>query len=147
MEWGVNTSAHAGLVRDAPGQAVLGRRPGKGTGPVHCSDRASRYLLRSGERLAEAGIEPSIDSVGDRYGNESVKTISGPCKAGVIHRLGPWRNLVAVGDATPEWVDGCDRGRLLEPIGNIPPAEAEASLHAAPENRPQDPQLTPTISR
>jgi len=83
------------------------------------------------ERLAEAGIEPSVGSVGDSYDNALAETINGLYKAEVIHRRGPWRNLEAVEFATLEWVDWFNNRRLLEPIGNIPPAEAEAIYYAA----------------
>ena len=68
--WRVSSSAHAGFVLDALEQAVHDRRPGKGMGLVHHSDRGSQYLsIRYTERLAEAGIEPSVGSVGDSYDN------------------------------------------------------------------------------
>jgi transposase InsO family protein len=132
--WRVSTSAHAGFVLDALEQAVHERRPGKGMGLVHHSDRGSQYLsIRYSERLAEAGIEPSVGSVGDSYDNALAETINGLFKAEVIHRRGPWRNFEAVEYATLEWVDWFNNRRLLEPIGNIPPAEAEANFHAALE--------------
>jgi putative transposase len=59
------------------------------------------------------------------YGNALAETISGLYKAEVIHRRGPWRSFEAVELATLEWVVWFNRRRLLEPIGNIPPAEAE----------------------
>ncbi|WP_158659357.1 integrase core domain-containing protein, partial [Paracoccus denitrificans] len=85
------------------------------------------------ERLAEAGIEPSVGSVGDSYDNALAETINGLFKAEVIHRRGPWRSFEAVEHATLEWVDWFNNRRLLEPIGNIPPAEAEANFSAALE--------------
>jgi putative transposase len=85
------------------------------------------------ERLAEAGIEPSVGSVGDSYDNALAETINGLFKAEVIHRRGPWRSFEAVEYATLEWVDWFNNRRLLEPIGNIPPAEAEANFYAALE--------------
>ena len=135
--WRVSTSAHAGFVLDALEQAVHDRRPGKGMGLVHHSDRGSQYLsIRYSERLAEAGIEPSVGSVGDSYDNALAETINGLFKAEVIHRRGPWRNFEAVEYATLEWVDWFNNRRLFEPIGNIPPAEAEANFHAALETEP-----------
>lgn len=83
------------------------------------------------ERLAEAGIEPSVGSVGDSYDNALAETINGLYKAEVIHRRGPWRSFEAVEYATLEWVDWFNHRRLLEPIGNIPPAEAEEQYYAA----------------
>jgi transposase InsO family protein len=132
--WRVSTSAHAGFVLDALEQAVHDRHPGKGTGLVHHSDRGSQYLsIKYTERLAEAGIEPSVGSVGDSYDNALAETINGLFKAEVIHRRGPWRSFEAVEYATLEWVDWFNNRRLLEPIGNIPPAEAEANFYAAME--------------
>lgn len=82
------------------------------------------------ERLAEAGIEPSVGSVGDSYDNVLAETINGRYKAELIHRRGPWRNLEAVEFATLEWVDWFNHRRLLEPIGHIPPAQAEENYYA-----------------
>ena len=110
------------------------RRPARGMGLVHHSDRGSQYLsIRYGERLAEAGIEPSAGSVGDSCDNALAETINGLFKAEVIHRRGPWRSFEAVEYATLEWVDWFNNRRLLEPIGNIPPSEAEANFYAALE--------------
>ena len=102
---------------------------------VHHSDRGSQYLaLRYTERLAQAGVEPSVGSVGDSYDNALAETINGLFKAEVIHRRGPWRSFEAVEFATLEWVDWFNTRRLLEPIGNIPPAEAEARYYAQTED-------------
>ena len=132
--WRVSRTAHAGFVLDALEQAVHQRRPGARL--VHHSDRGSQYLsIKYTERLAEAGIEPSVGSVGDNYDNALAETINGLFKAEVIHRRGPWRSLEAVEFATLEWVDWFNNRRLLEPIGNIPPAEAEANFYAALETR------------
>jgi putative transposase len=76
--------------------------------------------------LAEAGVEPSVGSVGDSYDNALAETINGLFKTEVIHRRRPWRSFEAVEFATLEWVDWFNTRRLLEPIGNVPPAEAEA---------------------
>jgi transposase InsO family protein len=93
---------------------------------------ANIYLsIKYTERLAEAGIEPSVGSVGDSYDNALAETINGLYKAEVIHRRGPWRSFEAVEYATLEWVDWFNHRRLLEPIGNIPPAEAEEQYYAA----------------
>jgi transposase InsO family protein len=130
--WRVSRTAHAEFVLDALEQAVHQRRPGAGL--VHHSDRGAQYLsIKYTERLAEAGIEPSVGSVGDSYDNALAETINGLFKAEVIHRRGPWRSFDAVEYATLEWVDWFNHRRLLEPIGNIPPAEAEASFYAALE--------------
>ena len=82
------------------------------------------------ERFAEAGIEPSVGSVGDSYDNASAETIDGLYKAEVIHRRGPWRNFETVEFATLEWVDWFNNRRLPEPIGNIPPVEDEERYYA-----------------
>jgi len=130
--WRVSRAAHAGFVLDALEQALHDRRPGQGGGLVHHSDRGVQYVsIKYTERLAEAGIEPSVGSVGDSYDNALAETINGLYKAEVIHRRGPWHNLEAVEFATLEWVDWFNNRRLLEPIGNIPPAEAEAIYYAA----------------
>ena len=129
--WRASRSAHAGFVLDALEQALHERRPSGGR-LVHHSDRGSQYVsIKYSERLAEAGIEPSVGSVGDSYDNALAETINGLYKAEVIHRRGPWRSLEAVEFATLEWVDWFNNRRLLEPIGNIPPDEAEANYYAA----------------
>ena len=97
--------------------------------PVEHSS-AQYVSIKYTERLAEAGIEPSVGSVGDSYDNALAETINGLYKAEVIHRSGPWRSFEAVELATLEWVDGFNNRRLLEPIGNIPPAEAEERHYA-----------------
>lgn len=132
--WRVSRTAHVGFVLDALEQAVHQRRPAKGTGLVHHSDRGAQYLsIKYTERLAEAGIDPSVGSVGDSYDNALAETINGLFKAEVIHRRGPWRSFDAVEYATLAWVDWFNNRRLLEPIGNIPPAEAEENYYATLE--------------
>jgi transposase InsO family protein len=130
--WRVSTSPHAGFVLDALDLAVHERRPTKGMGLVHHSDRGSQYLsIKYNKRLADAGIEPSVGSAGDSYDNALAETINGLFKAEVIHRRSPCRNFEAVELATLEWVDWFNQQRLLEPIGNIPPAELEANYYAS----------------
>jgi len=129
--WRTSRTAHASFVLDALEQALHDRRPAHRGGLVHHSDRGSQYLsIRYTERLSEAGIEPSVGSVGDSYDNALAETINGLYKAEVIHRRGPWRTMEAVEFATLEWVDWFNNRRLLEPIGNIPPAEAEERYYA-----------------
>ena len=124
----VSRRADTGLVLDALEQAVHQRRPEAGL--VHHSERGSQYLsIKYTERLAEAGLEPSVGSVGDSYDNALAETINGLYKAEVIHRRGPWRSFEAVEFATLEWVNWFNNRRLLEPIGNIPPAEAEKNYY------------------
>jgi len=131
--WRVSRQAHASFVLDALEQALHERRPAHRGGLVHHSDRGSQYVsIKYTERLAQAGIEPSVGSVGDSYDNALAETINGLYKAEVIHRRGPWRSCDAVEFATLEWVDWFNNRRLLEPIGNIPPAEAETRYYAMP---------------
>jgi transposase InsO family protein len=129
--WRASRTAHAGFVLDALEQALHDRKPVQGGGLIHHSDRGVQYVsIRYTERLAEAGIEPSVGSVGDSYDNALAETINGLYKAEVIHRRGPWQSFEAVEFATLEWVDWFNNRRLLEPIGNMPPAEAEERYHA-----------------
>ena len=124
--WRASRTAHAGFVLDALEQALHDRKPVQRGGLVHHSDRGVQYVsIKYTERLAEAGIEPSVGSIGDSYDNALAETINSLYKAEVIHRRGPWRSFEAVEFATLEWVDWFNNRRLLEPISNIPPAEAE----------------------
>jgi putative transposase len=128
--WRASRTAHASFVLDALEQAIHDRRPMRG-GLVHHSDRGSQYLsIKYTERLKEAGVEPAVGSVGDSYDNALAETINGLYKAEVVHRRGPWRSFESVEFATLEWVDWFNNRRLLEPIGNIPPAEAELRYYA-----------------
>lgn len=134
--WRASRTAHAGFVLDALEQALCERQPVHGGGLVHHSDRGVQYVsIKYTERLAEAGVEPSVGSVGDSYDNALAEKINGLYKCEVIWRRGPWRNFEAVEFATLEWVDWFNNRRLLEPIGNIPPAEAEARYYAQIEGR------------
>ncbi|NML92060.1 MULTISPECIES: IS3 family transposase [unclassified Sphingobium] len=135
--WRVSRTAHASFVLDALEQAIHDRRPVHHGGLIHHSDRGSQYVsIKYTERLAEAGIEPSVGSVGDSYDNALAETINGLYKAEVIHRRGPWRSFEAVEYATLEWVDWFNNRRLLAPIGNIPPAEAEERYYAMLDETP-----------
>jgi len=101
---------------------------------VHHSDRGVQYLsIRYTERLAEAGIERSVGSVGDSYDNALAETVIGLYKTEVIRRRRPWRNIEAVVHATVEWVDWFNRRRLLGPLGYVPPIEFEAAYHRSQE--------------
>jgi putative transposase len=134
--WRVSRLARAEFVLDALEQALHDRQPWR-TNLVHHSDRGAQYVsMKYTERLAEAGIEPSVGSVGDSYDNALAETVIGLFKTEVIHRRGPWRSFEAVEFATLEWVDWFNNRRLLEPIGNIPPAEAEAAYYAQLEIMP-----------
>ena len=123
---------HTDLVLDALEQALWSRSGAKGV--VHHSDRGGQYLsIRYSERLAEAGIEPSVGSVGDSYDNALAGTIIGLYKTEVIHRSGPWRHIDAVEYATLEWFDWFNHHRLVEPIGNVPPVESEQAYYRQQE--------------
>ncbi len=133
--WRVARSMQTELVLDALEQALWARSGAKGV--VHHSDRGCQYLsIRYTERLAEAGAEPSVGSVGDSYDNALAETIIGLYKTEIIHHRGPWRHIDAVEYATLEWVDWFNHRRLLEPIGNVPPAELEASYYQSASQLP-----------
>ena len=118
------------FVLDALEQALYARQPQGDDALIHHSDRGSQYVsIRYSERLAEAGIEPSVGSTGDSYDNALAETLNGLYKAEVIHRCGPWKTAEAVELATLDWVAWFNHQRLLEPIGYIPPAEAEANYY------------------
>ena len=126
--WRVSRSLQTDLVLDALEQALWARREIKGL--VHHSDRGCQYLsIRYTERLVEANIEASVGSVGDSYDNALAETINGLYKTEAIRHRGPWRNIDDVEFATLEWVDWFNNRRLLEPIGNIPPAEFEKAYY------------------
>lgn len=128
--WRVSTSMRTDFVLDALEQALYARQPERSDALVHHSDRGSQYVsIRYTERLAEAGIEPSVGSRGDSYDNALAETINGLYKAELIHRRAPWKSREAVEIATLEWVAWFNNHRLLEPIGYIPPAEAEANYY------------------
>ena len=127
--WKVSATAHTDFVLDALEQALHARRGADDQTLIHHSDRGSQYVsIRYTERLAEAGIEASVGSVGDSYDNALAETINGLYKAEVIHRRS-WKSREAVELATLDWVDWFNHRRLLGPIGNIPPAEAEAAYY------------------
>ncbi len=122
--WRVSQSLETPLVLDALEQAIWLRKPG--TGLVHHSDHGSQYLsIRYTERLAEAGIEGSVGSVGDSYDNAMAESINALYKTEVIWHKGPWKGMDDVEYATLSWVDWFNHRRLLRPIGDRPPAEFE----------------------
>jgi putative transposase len=126
--WRVSSSMRTDSVLDALEQALHARQPERDCSLVHHSDRGSQYVsIRYTERLAEAGVEPSVGSKGDSYDNALAETINGLYKAELIHRRAPWKTKEAVELATLEWVAWFNNHRLLEPIGYVPPAEAEAN--------------------
>ena len=122
--WRVSRSLKTELVLDALEQALWSRTPIEGL--VHHSDRGCQYLsIRYSDKLVEAGIDASVGSVGDSYDNALAETINGLYKTEVIRHRGPWKNIDEVEYATLDWVDWFNHRRILEPIGNIPPAEYE----------------------
>lgn len=126
--WRVSPSMQTDFVLNALEQALYERRPTGDSSLIHHSDRGSQYLsIRYSERLAEAGIEPSVGSRGDSYDNALAETINGLYKTELIHRRGPWKTRESVEMATLHWVHWFNHHRLLEPIGYIPPAEAGAN--------------------
>ncbi|MBW8465841.1 IS3 family transposase [Acidovorax sp.] len=127
--WRVSTSMTTDFVLDALEQALYDRRPERDSSLVHHSDRGSQYVsIRYSERLAEAGVEPSVGSKGDSYDNALAETINGLYKAEVIHRS-TWKTREAVELATLTWVAWFNNHRLMGPLGYMPPAEAEANYY------------------
>jgi len=132
--WRVSASLRSDLALDALDQALYARRDTENL--IHHSDRGVQYLsIRYTERLADAGIEPSVGSVGDSYDNALAESIIGLYKTEVIRHSGPWRNMEHVEFETLKWVDWFNNRRLLEPIGDIPPAEFE-ELHYEKQEAP-----------
>jgi len=130
--WRVSSSLVTDFVLDALEQAIYDRCGAGASDLIHHSDRGTQYLsMRYTERLADAGIEPSVGSRGDSYDNALAESVIGLFKTEVIQRKGPWQNLEAVEFATLDWVDWFNTRRLLEPIGYVPPAEYEAQHYAA----------------
>jgi putative transposase len=126
--WRVSNSLRSDLALDALEQALHARPDRQEL--VHHSDRGVQYVsIRYTERLAEAGIERSVGSVGDAYDNALAETVNGLFKTEVIRRRGPWRSIDDVEFATLEWVDWYNNRRLLEPIGFVPPAEYEEAYY------------------
>jgi putative transposase len=138
--WRVSSSMHTDFVLDALEQALWARQPERNETLIHHSDRGSQYVsIRYSERLAEAGIAPSVGSKGDSYDNALAETINGLYKAEMIHRRVPWKTKESVEIATLEWVSWFNHHRLLEPIGYIPPAEAEAQYYRQLANQAETP--------
>jgi transposase InsO family protein len=128
--WRVSTTMTTDFVLDALEQALYDRQPDPEDALIHHSDRGSQYVsIRYSERLAEAGIAPSVGSKGDSYDNALAETINGLYKAELIHRRGPWKTRESVELATLEWVSWFNHQRLMGPLGYIPPAEAEANYY------------------
>ena len=139
--WRVSTSLRTDLALDALEQALYERDTTAAL--THHSDRGSQYLsIRYTERLAEAGIEPSVGSRGDSYDNALAESVIGLYKTEVIRHEGPWRGLEGVELATLEWVWWFNERRLLEPLGYLPPAEYEAAFHRRREAQAVEAALT-----
>ncbi|MCC2639324.1 MAG: tnpB [Moraxellaceae bacterium] len=135
--WRVSRHMRTEFVLDALEQALHARRPDPHR-LIHHSDRGSQYLsIRYSERLGEAGIESSVGSVGDSYDNALAETINGLYKAELVHRSGPWKSIETLEWETLNWVTWFNQQRLLEPIGNIPPAEFEALYEQGQAAMPQ----------
>lgn len=132
--WRVSSSLRSDLALDALEQAICEREEARAERLIHHSDRGVQYLsIRYTERLAEAGIEPSVGSKGDSYDNALAESVIGLFKAEVIHRRGPWRSMEDVEFATLEWVWWFNHHRLLEPIGYVPPVEYEEAYYRQQE--------------
>ena len=128
--WRASSSLRSDLALDALEQALYDRPIGESERLVHHSDRGGQYLsIRYTERLAEAGIEPSVGSRGDSYDNAMAESVIGLFKAEVIHRLGPWKGVEDVEFATLDWVAWFNGRRLLEPLGYVPPIEFEEAYY------------------
>ena len=128
--WRVSSSLETDITLDALEQALWARQINKKTNLIHHSDRGSQYLaIRYAERLADVGISPSVGSVGDSYDNALAETINGLYKTEVIRKQGPWKTVEDVEFATLVWVDWFNNRRLLESIGNVPPAEKEVTYY------------------
>lgn len=141
--WRVSSSMSTDFVLDALEQALYARQPGDDGTLIHHSDRGAQYVsIRYSERLAEAGIEPSVGSRGDSYDNALAETINGLYKTELIHRRAPWKTRESVELATLEWVAWYNHHRLMEPLGYIPPAEVEANYYRQLRNAAEVPALT-----
>jgi len=136
--WRVSSSLKSDLALDALEQALCERQDAASDALIHHSDRGVQYLsIRYTERLADAGIEPSVGSRGDSYDNALAESIIGLFKTEVIRRRGPWRSVEDVEFATLEWVWWFNHHRLLGPIGHVPPAELEEAYYTRLEAHPE----------
>ncbi|MGS1002152.1 IS3 family transposase [Burkholderia glumae] len=141
--WRVSSSMTTDFVLDALEQALYARQPNADGTLIHHSDRGSQYVsILYSERLAKASIEPSVGSRGDSYDNALAETINGLYKTELIHRRAPWKTRESVELATLEWVAWYNHCRLMEPLGYIPPAEAEANYYRQLRNADEVPALT-----
>ena len=130
--WRVFRSMTTGFVLDALNQAICQRAPSEADSLIHHSDRGSQYLsIKYTERLAEAGIDPSVGSVGDSYDNALAESTIGLFKTEVIDFMGPWKSIGQVEWETLKWVNWYNTKRLHSKIGYITPQEAEENYYQA----------------
>ena len=131
--WRVSNSLKTDIALDALEQALHDRKVEQDA-LIHHSDRGVQYVsIKYSERLAEVGITASVGSVGDSYDNALAETINGLYKTELIRQQGPWKNLDQVEIATLRWVDWFNNRRLLESIGDVPPAEKESMYYEQQE--------------
>ncbi len=136
--WQISNSLRSDLALDALEQAITERWGEDGERLVHHSDRGGQYLsIRYTERLALAGIEPSVGSRGDSYDNALAETIIGLYKTELIYPRGPWSKIEDVELATLEWVWWFNNHRLFEPLGHVPPAEYEEQYRSRQTAQPE----------
>jgi putative transposase len=129
--WKVSTSLRAELALDALEMAIWARRSVDLEGLVHHSDRGVQYLaIRYTERLADAGAVCSVGSRGDSYDNALAESVIGLFKTEVVKKQGPWRTVEQLELATARWVEWYNNRRLHSSIGDVPPAEFEATYYA-----------------
>lgn len=136
--WSLGTTLRTEMPLEAL-EMALWRRGRALEGLVHHSDRGSQYTsIRYTERLAEAGIAPSVGSAGDAYDNALAESTIGLYKTELIYRQGPWRTPEQVEIATLEYIDWWNNRRLHSEIGDIPPAEKEAIYYADAEREERE---------
>ena len=141
--WRISSSLQTSLALDSLEQALYDRQKGETEELIHHSDRGVQYLsIRYAERLQDVGIEPPVGSVGDSDDNALAETINGLYKTEVIRQQGPWRNIEEVEFATLTWVDWFSNRRLIEPIGNVPPAKKKSSTIRNCKGQPWRPDST-----
>lgn len=132
--WKADTSMKTPLVLDTLDMAIWSRgRDGISdlTGLIHHSDAGSQYVsIAFTERLIEAGVDPSVGSVGDAYDNSLAETTIGLFKTELFKRKGPWKTMAQLEFAVAEYVDWFNNHRLHSACGYIPPAEYETLYYA-----------------
>ncbi|CRH16664.1 putative transposase for insertion sequence element IS986/IS6110 [Mycobacterium tuberculosis] len=134
LGWRVASTMATSMVLDAIEQAIWTRQQ-EGVldlkDVIHHTDRGSQYTsIRFSERLAEAGIQPSVGAVGSSYDNALAETINGLYKTELIKPGKPWRSIEDVELATARWVDWFNHRRLYQYCGDVPPVELEAAYYA-----------------